>query len=322
MYWILPSRQNKGADFMPENSPRIITSKQAKKQINHFGRSLVIYIAVFMVFRYGTSLLATYFPQIFIVEPQIVYLVGEMGLLVLVTLIPFRISARMLNLDIHDYLRNPRIPASRMVAIISIGIGINLIATSISSLFYFFARTNSATYDFLGKFTTETYIIENALYILENVFIIPICDEYIFRGIIQRQLGHYGRYFGVLGSAMLFAVSQANLVMAIPAFFVGWYLSLITLKYHSIRPAVQVHIVLSLFLVLMDIAPESMLLVITLAIVAVYIIAAFSIFRKRVSTNMVRYGATEPKLWKILLTSPSIIVCIILFAVNVVLSLI
>ena len=57
---------------------------------------------------------------------------------------------------------------------------------------------------------------------------------------------------------MLFAVSQANLVMAIPAFFVGWYLSLITLKYHSIKPAVQVHIALSLFLCLMDIAPESM----------------------------------------------------------------
>jgi len=307
---------------MPENSPRVITSRQARKQINHFGRSLVIYIAVFMVFRYGTSLLASYFPQIFIVEPQIVYLVGEMVLLTLVTLIPFRISAKMLNLDIHDYLHDPRIPASRMIAIISVGIGINLIATSISSLFYFFARTNSASYDFLGKFTTETYIIENALYLLENVIIIPICDEYIFRGIIQRQLGHYGRYFGVLGSAMLFAVSQANLVMAIPAFFVGWYLSLITLKYHSIKPAVQVHIALSLFLCLMDIAPESMLLVITVAIIVVYIIAAFSIFQKRVSTNMVRYGATEPKLWKILLSSDSIIVCLILFAVNVVLSLI
>ena len=38
--------------------------------------------------------------------------------------------------------------------------------------------------------------------------------------------------------------------------------------------------------------------------------------------SMVRYGATEPKLWKILLSSDSIIVCLILFAVNVVLSLI
>lgn len=36
---------------------------------------------------------------------------------------------------------------------------------------------------------------------------------------------------------------------------------------------------------------------------------------------MIRYGATEWKLWRILITSFSILLCIVLFVINVVLTL-
>ena len=307
---------------MSKKSPVVITTKQAKRQINHFGRSLLIYILSFMAVRYGRSTIYAMAPQLFFGMDEEVASICMIGAaLLFVTLIPFSISAAFLRLNIWDYLKNPRLRGDRVLAIICIGIGINLTVTSLSTLFYFFFHTNNTTYSFLGDFSTKTSLIKNLIYLLVFVLIRPICDEYIFRGIIQRQLGHYGRYFGVLGSAVLYAIAQTNLVDAIPAFVVGWYLSLITLRYHSIRPAIQVHICLELFLFALEVIPGNYLWVITIFIVLIYILAGLFLFQRRVDTDLIRYGATEVKLWRILLTSFTIVLCIILFIANVVISL-
>jgi len=307
---------------MSKNTPVVITTKQAKNQINHFGRSLVLYIAVFMAVNYGVPFIASHYPAVLNgIDVDLLRLCLSIILMIVITVIPFNISAHALDLNISEYLKNPRLRADRVVALICIGIGLNLVVTSISTLFYFFFHTQSISYSFLGSFRTTDQIIKNILYLLHFVLIKPVCDEYIFRGIIQRQLGHYGRYFGVLGSAALYAISQPNLVDAVPAFFVGWYLSLITLRYHSIRPSVQVHIALCLFLWALDVIPGNYLWLITVFIIVIYILAGLFLFQKRVDTGLVRYGATEWKLWRILLTSGSIIVCMVLFAINVFLSL-
>ena len=307
---------------MSEQAPVVITTKQAKGQINHFGRSLVIYIVLFMAVHYGIPWASEAFPAVFMgMSADLAGLCLSIIILIAVTAIPFGISAKCLHLDIRSYLKNPRLRGDRIFALSCIGIALNLTVTSLSTLFYFFFHTRSIAYPFLGSFSSTEKILCNIAYFVFFVIVEPICDEYIFRGIIQRQLGHYGRYFGVLGSAVLYAISRQNLVMAIPAFFVGWYLSLITLRYHSILPTIHVHIVLSMFLWVLDIVPGNYLWLVTVFIILVYILAGLFMFQKRVDTGMVRYGATEGKLWKILLTSGSIIVCMILFAVNVYLSL-
>ncbi len=307
---------------MESKAPVVITTKQARKQINHFGRSLLIYILVFMGVRYGSHALFSRFPELlfgFDEEFASLLLLGA-GLL-FVTLIPFSISAAFLHLDIRDYLRNPRLRFDRVLALICIGICIYLAVTSLCTLFYFFFHTESMIYSFLGDFSTRENLIKNLVYLVLFCFIKPICDEYIFRGIIQRQLGHYGRYFGVLGAAMLYAIAQPSLVDAIPAFVLGWFLSLITLRYHSIRPAIWVHIAVETVLFALEVIPGNYLWVITIVIVLMYVIAGLFVFQKRVDTYMIRYGATEWKLWRILLTSFSILLCIVLFVINVVLTL-
>ena len=40
---------------MAGKQPTVITKKQAKKQISHLGRSLVLYIALFSVLQYGVE---------------------------------------------------------------------------------------------------------------------------------------------------------------------------------------------------------------------------------------------------------------------------
>ncbi len=307
---------------MKNKAPVVITTKQAKQQINHFGRSLLIYILVFMGVRYGSHELFSRFPELlFGFDEEIAGLLLLGAALLFVTLVPFTISSMFLRLDIRDYLRNPRLRMDRVIALICIGIGVDLTVTSLSTLFYFFFHTETVTYSFLGDFSTQDMLLRNMVYLVLFALIKPVCDEYIFRGIIQRQLGHYGRYFGVLGAAMLYAVAQPSLMEAIPAFAVGWYLSLITLRYHSIRPAIWVHICLELFLFGMAVIPGNYLWVITIFIVLIYLFAGLFLFQKRVDTNIIRYGATEWKLWRILLTSFSILLCIVLFIINAVITL-
>ena len=307
---------------MASKTPVVITTKQAKRQINHFGRSLLIYVLLSVAVKYALIYTERYFPNVLNgMDAELANLYASIILLLFVTLVPFSISALALHLDIRDYLRNPRLRIDRVIALICIGIGLNLLVTSISTLFYFFFHTQSTEYAFLGNFSTNDNIIKNLVYLAYFVLVKPICDEYIFRGIIQRQLGHYGRYFGVLGSAFLYMIAQANLVDAIPAFVIGWYLSLITLRYHSIQPSIIVHISISLFLWGINVIPGNYLWLITLFIVLIYVFAGLFVFQKRVDTGMVRYGATEWKLWKILLTSSSIVLCIIIFIVNVIFSL-
>lgn len=297
--------------------PIRITRRQARAQINHFGRPLALYMILFSLLRYGVALFNKYIGGS---DPELFLLLSSIGTYLFMALIPFTVAAYFLKLDIRDYMHSPHLRIDRTLGLICIGIGVYLIVMSVSTLFYFFFRTQALAYSFIGQWNTPTSIIKNILYFFLAVIIQPVCEEYIFRGIIQRQLGHYGRYFGVLGSAFLYMLAQTDMARAVQAFIIGWYLSLITLRYHSIRPAVTVHIALSLFLWFLENMPGRFLWLVTIFMVLVYIGAALFILQWRSDTGSIRYGATEGKLWRILLSSFSIALCVILFITNMILS--
>lgn len=308
---------------MSENQSKVITSRQARGQINHFGRSLLLYILGITLLSYGSRFLHEAFALYpFPFDYEVFELLVRIVLLILATIL-FRISSAFLRLKIKDYMIKPKnFTFGTFIVYLCLTISINLVTLSFSTLIYFFSQNNIVIYSYLGVFTSQMLIIKNILYFICFVLVRPICQEYIFRGIIQRQLGHYGRYFGVLGSAFLFAIAQDSLANAVPAFFIGWFLALMTLQYHSIKPAIYAHIGLSLFSWFMEVVPGEYLWVTLVMIVIIFAIAILSIFRRKEYTQIARWGATEGKLWRILLTSHTIILCILVFIANVVLSFI
>ena len=297
--------------------PVRITRRQARAQINHFGWPLALYMILFSLLRYGTVFLSKYSGK---ADPELFLLLSSIGVYLFMALIPFTIGAYFLRLDIRDYMHSPRLRIDRSLGLICIGIGIYLIVMSVSTLFYFFFHTQAAGYAFIGQWGTPMSILKNILYFFLLVIIQPLCEEYIFRGIIQRQLGHYGRYFGVLGSAFLYMLVQMDMAQAVQAFIIGWYLSLITLRYHSIRPAITVHIALSLFLWILESMSGNFLWLVTIFMILIYIGATLFILQWRSDTSKIRYGATEGKLWRILLSSFSIRLCVVLFIANIIFS--
>lgn len=302
---------------MPVNKPQIITTKQAKAQVNTLGISLIIYISLLLLLWHGSSLVARYAPQAFMgYDADLITMVFVSVMILLVAFIPFSISARKLRLPIRDYLQKPDITLGKLAALCCMGTGIMLIVLFVVSIFGNFFGTELRDYAFIGAFTSTNNIIKNIVYFVLTVLIQPVCDEYIFRGIIQRQLGHYNRYFGVLASSVLYALAQSSIADAAIAVFLGWFLALVTLRYHSIKPAIRIHIFTSFFTWLIIALPEKFVIIPTIMIVLIYIVVALSLFNRTINYRIARHGAAEPKLWKIVFTSWTIITCIILFVIN------
>ena len=306
---------------MSDKRPQIITRKQAKRQINTLGYSLAIYIVLSILLWYGTPFLKVYFPSVFMnMDPELVMLVFTAVMMLFLLYVPFRITSKHLDLNIRDYLKKPALGFDQLLMLCAMGAAISLAVTGISSCLHILLHMHSLSYSFYGNFSTKYNILMNVLCFVVLVLIKPWCDEQIFRGIIQRQLGHYGRYFGVLASAFLYAIAQPNLSEALPAFFVGWYLAVLTLRYHSVRPALCVHIFTAALTWLFTALPDNLVLVPTVIIIVIYIAAAFGLMQRIISFNVMIHFEWDSRLWKILLTSSSVILCMILFVISIVLS--
>ncbi len=298
---------------MSKKEVKTITIEEAKSQINAFGYPLAFLFLFTIVAQYLFSYLQVDWISSNIESISITALII---ITILFTLMITLIADKKLDLQFKDYWINPHLPFQKVFNYVTLGLGILLLTNAITSMFSFLANISTIQYSFIGDFRTQENIINNILYFLYFILLKPISDEVIFRGIVQRQLGHYGRYFGVLGSAFLYALMQGIIVSAIPAFFIGWYFSLISLKYHSIKITLLTSIMIHLFAYLIDIMPDNLLIITTLLVLFIYITCIVILVNKSVNTNIMRYGATDGKLWKILITSSSIILCIIIFILS------
>ena len=77
--------------------------------------------------------------------------------------------------------------------------------------------------------------------ILYGVFIGPLMEEFVFRGVILRSLEKYGAGFSILMSAIFFGLIHGNIIQTPYAILMGILLGFVTLRY-SIWMAVYIHI--------------------------------------------------------------------------------
>ncbi len=302
------------------NQTTVITYKEAKSQINTLGISLFIYIATMAVVRYAFVFRDKIFNEdinIFLIN---IILYGGFVLVTIFSLLPFFVSSKILNLKMRDYYQKVKIPFGTWLAYICLGIAIQLTVSSILVVVGLVPSNNIYPQEFIGIFSSVEAIIINILYIVLMVIIKPICDEYVFRGIIQRKLGHFSRSFGVIASAFLYALAQLSLADFIPAFFLGIFLSMICLKYHSIKPAMKIQVGIALFFILMSFIPNNFYIASIAIIVIIYIIVAFVLFNRVIKFPNLSHRAFDKDLWVMMLTSSSIVLCIIIQVINYVVT--
>ena len=84
----------------------------------------------------------------------------------------------------------------------------------------------------------------NLSHLISIVILAPLCEEFIFRGIIQRGMHkYYPPVVCISVAALLFGVTHLNLLQAIGGFLIGVFIGYIYYKTHNIWIAILVHFI-------------------------------------------------------------------------------
>ena len=76
----------------------------------------------------------------------------------------------------------------------------------------------------------------------------PVIEEFVFRGIIMKELlKDYSNKIAILSSALIFAIAHLNLVQGMVAFLLGLLLGFVYIKTHSIYLCMLTHIINNTF---------------------------------------------------------------------------
>ena len=96
------------------------------------------------------------------------------------------------------------------------------------------------------KGRTPVVAIYESLYtdIIMTVFVAPVLEEIVFRGVIMNNLKKYGIKTAIIINSIFFALSHYNTDMIIPAFFTGIIFSYVAYKY-SIKYSILIHFLLN-----------------------------------------------------------------------------
>ncbi len=150
-----------------------------------------------------------------------------------------------------------------------------------------------------------------------TLFLGPIAEELIFRGVVFQTLRKYGKSFAILASALLFGIYHGNLPQGMFAFVVGILFAYITAEY-SIYWSILIHIFNNINTIWINYGiPKLNFHLLTSLFDIVYAISFIvSVIylcknRKKLSSYLRQYPTKEGA-WRCLFQSGSIIVFIIL----------
>ena len=92
------------------------------------------------------------------------------------------------------------------------------------------------------KGRTPVVAIYEPLYtdIIMTVFVAPVLEEIVFRGVIMNNLKKYGIKTAIIINSLLFGLSHYNIEMIVPAFLTGIVFSYVAYKY-SIKYSILIH---------------------------------------------------------------------------------
>lgn len=155
--------------------------------------------------------------------------------------------------------------------------------------------------------------LNDYFYIATFIFISPFLEEYAFRGVLLHSLGRYGKSFALYASAICFALAHGSFSEFLPSLVMGIILGKQSLRYKSYFPGLLLHICFNLFLYLLFIVPEGLGFYISLLLCLVYVIAFFLVLTRQYEVIRIRKGRNIGRNIALFLSSPTVIIALLLF---------
>ena len=298
--------------------PKRITKRYAKTKFNTVGLCLSTYalliLFVPLIFR---KYLEVYHP--YILATPFLYLDICLLMIVLFTIFPFLIIRKSFEISFANIFRRTKMSLKEIqdeaIIFFLVSSFAIFISTSIASAI---GKGGSLVYT-IGSFKMEEYY-NHFLYPIIFVLIVPVIEEYAFRGVLQKSLSRFGKYFALIVSSLIYSLAHGSVAEFIPSFVIAYYLGKISLISGSIRPCILIHMSFNLLLYLVSIIPNRYSLYVVIFLAVLYIAGIIKLLRFKHSTISFKYKKESFYIFKIFFLSFSVIISLILFIAHTVIN--
>ena len=153
----------------------------------------------------------------------------------------FLVGSSLTRLQKGQFFRLRGLTAARIVSYIMLGLWIRMLTGYAGEwLMKFMEHAGVPVYqpevDLAGS------VSKTALTVLYLCILGPVTEELLLRGFALKNLSRVSQRFGILMTALLFALMHENLRQFLFAFPLGILLAYITIRYDSLTPAIITHI--------------------------------------------------------------------------------
>jgi len=226
-------------ESLPEKREEEVYSINKKKYYPNFWQSIILFIGMIVTM----SIVGVIFGVIgkaFEIENNIFY--SWLGLVV-ATISMFILVFFLARVHKNNFLKkifSKKINFNFLYTIIPIIIGTMMINIFITNLNL--NPSDTSYTDFIKKLASNKLYV--SLFIIPIVFIAPVTEELIYRGIILRGLSsHYSAKVAILVSSILFSLAHLNFAQIPNAFILGLVFSILMIHLGNILYVIIYHII-------------------------------------------------------------------------------
>ena len=220
-----------------EKNPRV---KQASKTLNRLCFVMLMQTAVGAIVSYLLMMLSVFrFNDV---------LYSDMGyqwlntvLVPLSTALPFLVYLKIGHKDVTDYLRFEKVGFFTALLCVLSGLALCLLgnypAFAIQDFFSQFGYEPSSVISQSGHQTVPLFVLE----MLSTAVLVPVMEEFAFRGVLLSALRKHGAGFAIVASALVFAFAHGDFSNVVFAFFAGLVFGFLYVRTGNLWISICIH---------------------------------------------------------------------------------
>jgi|GEM_PF-4022831 len=276
---------------------------------------MVLYLPMFIqemiVVRYGES---------FINQTPHLILFIYYPILIIGSLLPFSLIARVNGIKIKDYWRSADFNFADFFEDVAVLVSLMFMVISISTILL--NRLGIPDQILMPLGLSAKYIsMEDPYFIFLYIVAVPIIEEIVYNGIYLRVLSRYGNRFALYMTAGFYAIAHGSVAEMLPAFALLWLLGRLTIHYRSILPAILLHLVFNSIILGMMFLPEEFFFTFAISIVLIMIISLYMISNGHYKHVHTRHSRSLKILSELYFTTPSMFFAFLLLILQSVLAI-
>ncbi|MFI3284152.1 MAG: CPBP family intramembrane glutamic endopeptidase [Erysipelotrichaceae bacterium] len=297
---------------MSEKTSSILTLKQAKKQFTAYGCTLFAYGLIVYLSQSFIPYMIPFIQQYLAINSEYLTLIIRIVVILLGIIIPFGLFQILTKTSIKDFTQKSNVTLLDLIKYSIVFTSINMLMLFVTSMVTRFFTVDTPSLLPVGVYVGD-YNLYNPLFLVLVILILPICEEYVFRGVTLRYLGKFSNHFAIMSISILYALAFGNIIDSIAAGLFSAFLCLVTLRYKNFLVAVFIHIFNNLFLVLLSFALIQHYLVGIGLLFLLYFMAIVVLIKGYDNRILVKKEKNSMMLLKVFFSNFAIILCVILF---------